>query len=126
VVIRTEINGAKEVITDKLLVCIIIKNLIANSLTFRNPAKDGLILIRLSVFDSYFEIEITDDGEGISDSIKDKISNMFYRGSELSTGSGLGLYIVRKIVDRLKGHIQFTSGHGLTHFKVVLPQAYLG
>jgi signal transduction histidine kinase len=125
VVIRAEAKGLSEVITDKLFVCIIVKNLIANSLTFRDPTKEGQILIHASVFDSYFEIEIEDDGEGISDSIKDKIFNMFYRGSEFSTGSGLGLYIVRKIVDQLKGHIQFTSGNGITRFKVVLPNASL-
>lgn len=125
VVIRTEAKGLSDVITDKLLVCIILKNLMANSLTFRDSTKEGLIHIRSTVCDSYFEVEIIDDGEGVSDSIKDKIFNMFYRGSERSTGSGLGLYIVKKIVDQLKGHIQFTSGNGLTRFKVVLPHATL-
>ena len=123
VVIRTETKGLGNVITDKLLVCIVIKNLVANSLTFRDPEKDGEIFIRSISFDSYFEIEIIDDGEGISNSIKDKIFNMFYRGSELSTGSGLGLYVVKKIVEQLKGQIQFTTDNGLTRFKVVLPQA---
>jgi len=126
VVIRSETKGQQEVTTDKLLVGIIIKNLVANSLTFRDPSKDGMIFIRSTGFNSYFEIEIADDGEGISASIWDKIFDMFYRGSERSTGSGLGLYIVRKIVDQLKGHIQFTSGDGLTRFKVVLPQATVG
>jgi len=125
VAIRTEFNGPGEVTTDNLLTCIIVKNLLANALTFRDPAKDGLIFIRSTVFDSYFEIEVIDNGEGISDDIKDKIFDMFYRGSELSTGSGLGLYIVRKIIDQLKGHIQFATGNGLTRFKVVLPHSTL-
>lgn len=121
VVIRTETTGISHVTTDKLLVCIIIKNLLANALTFRHSAPEGLILIQSTIRDSYFEIEITDDGEGISEAIADKIFNMFYRGSELSTGPGLGLYIVKKIVDQLNGHIQFTTTNGLTRFKVVLP-----
>jgi signal transduction histidine kinase len=125
VVIRSETKGQHDVNTDKLLVCIIIKNLVANSITFRDPSKDGMIFIRSTGFDSYFKIEITDDGEGISASIKDRVFDMFYRGSERSTGSGLGLYIVRKIVDQLKGHIQFSSGDGLTRFKVVLPQSMM-
>ena len=125
VVIQIETKGLNDVITDKLLVSIIVKNLVANSLTFRDPDKQGLINIHSTVFDSYFEFEITDDGKGISDTIKDKIFNMFYRGSELSTGSGLGLYIVRKIVDQLNGHVQFTADNGLTRFKIVLPNAAL-
>ena len=123
VVIRTETDGKLGVITDNLLVCIVIKNLVANALTFRDPEKDGWIFIRSVGFDSYFEIEITDNGEGVSDSIKHQIFDMFYRGSERSTGPGLGLYIVRKIIDQLNGHIQFTSTNGITRFKVVLPQA---
>lgn len=123
VVIKTETSGLSDVVTDKLLMCIIVKNLVTNSFIFRDAAKEGLIHIRSTVFESYFEIEITDDGEGIADSIRDRIFDMFYRGSELSTGSGLGLYIVKKIVDQLNGHIQFTSDQGLTRFKVVLPQA---
>ena len=125
VAIQTETKGFNEVITDKLLISIVVKNLVSNALTFRDPGKDGIIVICSTVFDSYFEIEVTDDGEGISDSIQDKIFNMFYRESELSTGSGLGLYIVRKIVDQLKGHIQFTTVNGLTRFKVTLPNAAL-
>lgn len=121
VVIRTETKGLPEVITDKLLLSIVIKNLIANSLTFRDETKEGLIVINAVAFEAYFEIEVTDDGIGVADAVKDKIFDMFYRGSELSSGSSLGLYIVRKIVDRLKGHIQFISGDGTTRFKVVLP-----
>lgn len=121
VIIRTETKGIPEVITDKLLLSIIIKNLMANALTFREPAKEGMIFIDIVATEDYFEVEVTDDGIGVADSVKDKIFDMFYRGSELSSGSGLGLYIVRKIVDRLKGHIQFISGGGTTRFKVVLP-----
>jgi signal transduction histidine kinase len=123
VVIRIEHNGPGDVFTDALLVCIIIKNLLANALTFRDGGKDGLIVIRSAVFDSYFEIEIIDDGEGISNSVKDRIFDMFYRGSERSTGSGLGLYIVRKIVDQLNGQLQFSTSNALTRFKVTLPHA---
>lgn len=121
VVIRTETKGLREVVTDNLLVCIIVKNIMANALTFRDPAKEGLILIHATVTDTHFEIDIADDGVGISDAIKDKIFNMFYRGSELSIGSGLGLYIVRKIIDQLKGQLHLTTDNGFTRFKVVLP-----
>ena len=123
VVIRTEAAGDMMVFTDRLLVSILLKSLLANALTFRPSGQDGFILIKTKVYDSSFELEIIDNGEGISDSIKDQIFNMFYRGSERSTGSGLGLYIVRKICDQLKGQIQLVNANGLTTFKVAMPNS---
>ncbi len=123
VVIRTDIFGGHEVVTDRLLISILIKALLANALIFRDPAKGGMVSINANLSDSFFEIEVCDDGEGISDAIRDHVFTIFYRGSERSLGSGLGLYIVKKIVDQLKGHIQFTCSQGLTRFNVVLPNA---
>ncbi len=121
VVIRSESVGNKMIFTDRLLISILIKVLLANALNFRAPSTDGFVLIKTKVEDSFFEIEIIDDGEGISDLIKDQIFNMFYRGSERSTGNGLGLYIARKISEQLKGIIHFTSTNGITTFKLVAP-----
>ncbi len=104
-----------------MLVSIALKALLSNALTFRNPSEDGFIQIKATASDSSFEVEITDNGEGISDLIKDQIFNIFYRGSERSIGSGLGLYVARKISDQLKGHIQFNSVSQSTTFKLVLP-----
>lgn len=121
VIIRMECLGVEEVYTDRLLVCIVIKNLLANAITFRNTAKEGTIVIRSVASKANFEIEVIDDGEGISDEIKDKIFNMFFRGSELSSGSGLGLYIVKKILNKLGGEVRFVSNAGITRFSITLP-----
>ncbi len=126
VVIRTETVGNKMVCTDRLLVSIILKNLLANALTFRGPSEDGFIQIETNATDSSIEVKITDNGEGISDLVKDKIFNMFYRGSERSTGSGLGLYIARKIAEQLKGTIELYSTSELTIFKLVLSNINVG
>ena len=121
VVIRTEAAGNDTIYTDRLLVSIILKSLLANALTFRTPSEDGYIFIKTKVHDSLFEVEVIDNGEGISDSIKDKIFDIFYRGSERSTGNGLGLYSARKITEQLGGNIQFNSSNGLTTFKLSMP-----
>ncbi|MFM9837511.1 MAG: sensor histidine kinase [Cyclobacteriaceae bacterium] len=123
VVIRTESVGNKMIFTDRLLISIVIKALLANALNFRAPSQDGFVLIKTKVEDSFFEIEIVDDGEGISDLIKGQIFNMFYRGSERSTGSGLGLYVARKISEQLKGVINFNSTNGIATFKLVVPSS---
>jgi signal transduction histidine kinase len=113
--------GKEEVHSDRLLMGIVIKNLLANSLIFRQPGIQGFIKIKTTVSDQLLEIEIEDDGEGIEDAIKDRVFEMFYRGSERSTGSGLGLYIARKIIDQLEGTIDFVNKAGSTTFKVKIP-----
>lgn len=121
VVIRTETSGVPEVVTDFLLFSIVIKSLLSNAITFKLPDEDGLVIIRSSATESSISVEIVDNGEGIADSIKDKIFDMFYRGSTQSEGSGLGLYIVKKIVSQLNGRLVFTSKNGVTTFEVSIP-----
>jgi signal transduction histidine kinase len=67
-------------------------------------------------------IEIADNGLGIAAEHHEKIFEMFYRASEQSQGSGLGLYIVRETLTRLSGTIQLKSalGQGST-FTLWLP-----
>jgi signal transduction histidine kinase len=59
---------------------------------------------------------------GIAPEHHEKIFEMFYRASEQSNGSGLGLYIVRETVTKLKGNIQVSSTPGLgSVFAITLP-----
>lgn len=65
---------------------------------------------------------VTDNGIGIEKSHEHRIFEMFYRGSSLSSGSGLGLYIVKQIADLLNAKIFVkTIPDGKTEFKVVFP-----
>ena len=67
-------------------------------------------------------IEITDNGTGIDAEYHDKIFDMFFRGTELSKGTGLGLYIVKKAVEKLQGKIEIQSEKRKgTTFTVYLP-----
>ena len=65
---------------------------------------------------------MADNGKGISKEYLDKIFEMFFRASEDSYGSGLGLYITRQVVEKLHGKISVESvfNEGTT-FHVVLP-----
>ena len=61
-----------------------------------------------------------DDGPGVSTELSDKIFNPFF--TTKTTGSGLGLPIVRKIVDAHDGRIDLSSTPGQgTRFRVTLP-----
>ena len=55
------------------------------------------------------KIGITDNGIGIQEPLKDKVFDMFFRGTESSTGSGLGLYIVKTSVEKMGGKIALSS-----------------
>ena len=65
-------------------------------------------------------VEVTDDGPGVPQEVSDRIFDPFF--TTKPQGSGLGLPIVRKIVDAHDGRIDLTSapGHG-TRFRVTLP-----
>ncbi|HNT48954.1 MAG TPA: HAMP domain-containing sensor histidine kinase, partial [Cyclobacteriaceae bacterium] len=67
-------------------------------------------------------LTIKDNGTGISPEHHTRIFDMFYRASESSEGSGLGLYIVKETLDKLKGNIsvQSSAGNG-AEFTVTLP-----
>lgn len=71
---------------------------------------------------SFIQVQITDTGEGIPVSIRDKIFNPFFTTKE--EGSGLGLAIVHKIIENHKGFIEVESEVGKrTTFKIFLPLA---
>ena len=67
-------------------------------------------------------LEVEDNGLGISEEHQSKIFEIFYRATQSSNGSGLGLYILKRSVDILKGSIELRSNKesGST-FTVKLP-----
>ena len=72
--------------------------------------------------DSTLILTVIDSGQGIRNEIKDKVFNMFYRGTEKAEGSGLGLYIAREMVQKMNGTITFSSQEGKgTTFTVSVP-----
>ena len=71
-------------------------------------------------------LEVADLGDGIPDKERKLIFDKFYRiGSEAtrkSSGTGLGLYIVKKILDRHQGHIQVLANEPRgTRFLLAFP-----
>jgi signal transduction histidine kinase len=95
------------------LLKIIIENLMENSIFFSR--RDGqLPYISLVAFDDGDKVILTfeDNGEGISEDFHDRIFEMYFRGSEHSKGNGLGLYIVKKAIEKLGGKISLVSSLG--------------
>jgi signal transduction histidine kinase len=101
----------------------ILRNLISNAIKYRNFTRpDSEIAIHINVKAESATISFKDNGIGISQENVEKIFNMFYRASEQSDGSGLGLYIVKNAIDKLNGKIEVTSQEfEFTHFNIYLP-----
>ena len=114
-----------EITADEDLLSQVWTNLIHNSIKF--TPQDGRINITLQQDGSSIQFEIKDTGIGISDEDQVHIFERFYKADRSrtrlgSTGSGLGLGIVRKIVELHNGAIAVESASGVgTSFKVSLP-----
>ena len=69
-------------------------------------------------------VEITDSGGGIPDEIKPRIFEPFFTTKPAGEGSGLGLDICKKIIEKHQGKIEVESQPGRTTFRVWLPQQH--
>jgi len=102
---------------------VILNNLIGNAIKYHDPNKlSQYIKIDLMTDDNNINLSIEDNGIGIEDEHFTKIFTMFYRATERSKGSGLGLYIVNETVQKLGGLISFNSTFGAgTRFLLMIP-----
>lgn len=101
----------------------ILRNLISNAIKYRKMDHAASeIGIRVNVDHLRAEINFADNGIGIDETNLSRIFEMFYRATEQSDGSGIGLYIVRNAVEKLGGQISVASrvDQG-TRFTIILP-----
>ena len=117
-------NGSQiEVDTDLLRNRIIFGNIISNAFKYRNlEINDSYLKITINTFDSRYEVIFEDNGIGISNEYIEHVFEMFFRATEKSDGSGLGMYIVKQCVDKLHGDIVVESELGKgTKIKLDIP-----
>jgi predicted ATPase/signal transduction histidine kinase/tRNA A-37 threonylcarbamoyl transferase component Bud32 len=94
-------------------------NLIHNAL--QAMENHGTLSIDVKHLDQNILVRITDTGKGIPESIQSRIFEPFFTTKSLGEGSGLGLHIVRKIIEKHAGAITVESQPGQTTFSVLLP-----
>lgn len=123
IIINTIINDVP-FWSDESRLSILFSNLISNAIKYQSleESNQSELNITVNVTKKSATLIFADNGIGISKENKTKIFNMFFRASDQSEGSGLGLFIVKEIIQKLNGTIRFTSEPGKgTSFQVVLP-----
>jgi PAS domain S-box-containing protein len=116
-------EGGEIFYSDELKVSIVLKNFLSNAIKYSNPhVAESFVDFSIRTTPSEATIVIHDNGIGIDPQYVDRIFDMFFRGTEKSDGSGLGLYIVKQTIEKLGGSIAVESyaGQG-TMFRIVLP-----
>ncbi len=109
--------------TERVRVRQILENLISNGIKYCDPKKENRrVWIRARQTQDKVEIEVSDNGVGIPEEHQNRVFGMFERLSSQVQGSGLGLYLVKRHVERLSGRIWFRTSDQGTSFFVELPR----
>ncbi len=109
--------------SDGRRVQMILTNIISNAVQYYNPEeKKPWIEVKIYVSKEKATIRIEDNGVGINENYLESIFDMFFRASEDSKGSGLGLYIVQETTKILEGTVKVSSKMQFgTCFTIELP-----
>jgi NtrC-family two-component system sensor histidine kinase KinB len=121
--VRIEVSAFADlsfIMADRRAVRSILDNLLGNALRYTPP--DGEILLAAEELKNFVQFTVRDSGRGIE---AERLSNIFDRFNPFSeSGTGMGLALVRRLVESLGGQIAVESriGHGTT-FRFTLPVA---
>ena len=117
-------NGPSEVHLDEVRVGVVLKNILSNALKYSKSGQDdAAVQVKVDNRPGHCTITVSDNGEGIPEDLQPRVFDMFFRATNSSSGTGLGLYICKEVVDKLGGTISLTStpNEG-TEVRVELPQ----
>jgi len=112
VTVTTDLNCP--LFSDERRIRSVIHNIVSNSIKYADPAKNERHLnITAKTSASHCMLTFSDNGIGIPQENQERVFDMFYRGTSMRTGSGLGLYIVKEMLYKLGGSLQLTSQEGM-------------
>lgn len=119
-------SGSMSIKTDSLILKEIITNLVSNAIKY--TPDEGSVTINVRPRSHDIQVSVVDTGWGIPKYAQDQIFSKFFRAHNIvkreTTGTGLGLYLVKGLLDRLGGKIWFVSEEGSgTTFSFSLPRA---
>ena len=94
----------------------VVYNLLSNAIKYRDPHRKPVIRVRCEAVEEYQVLTVVDNGLGIDLSQRNRLFSMFQRLHDHVEGTGIGLYIVKKLVEDAGGKIEVESevGQGTT------------
>ena len=114
--IETDMEEDVFVSQDAELLSLVWNNLFSNAIKFSE--EKGVVRIRLKKENDVITVEVSDNGCGISPEVGSHIFEKFYQGdtSHATQGNGLGLALVKRVIDIVGGdiHVQSVLGEGTT------------
>ncbi len=123
---RVSIRENSKVYSDLFRLQLILNNLISNAVKYCNPHHPNPF-IEITVVSTFknFRIKVKDNGIGIADEYKEKVFDMFQRATIQAEGSGIGLFIVKKALIKMKGLVKTKSKYGEgTQFTITIPNHF--
>ena len=109
-----QIDDLPDCMGDEILVSQVFSNLIENAYKYLDPVRPGVIRVSGKVKDGKSVYAVEDNGVGIRQDHQGKIFEMFHRlNPKDGSGEGLGLTIVRRIVERHQGEVWVESEFGI-------------
>lgn len=118
-----KINLSTELIPmNKVQIYQVLTNLINNSIDAISDIQDQWVTVSLSDQDVYFKIDVTDSGSGIPESEVPKLFNKLYSKKKKEIGTGLGLPIVKDLLEKSNASIHYNPHSKNTQFVIVLPK----
>ena len=101
----------------------IVHNIMSNSVKYSDNQKEASWLkVEIENTESGCMLSFTDNGKGIPTEYQSRVFDMFYRATSERSGSGLGLYIVKEMTERIGGTVRLESELGVgTALRLKLP-----
>ena len=123
VIVKQELFLPNIIFGDKIFLKIILQNLIENSIGFKAEHQAWIkITVSYSDDNKYLKIAVSDNGIGVPEEYYNKIFERYFRVSEKSKGTGLGLFIVKKLAEKLDAKVTVRSMPYVdTTFTVTIP-----
>lgn len=122
-IVSTNIKVNDKITSDQEKLMVIFDNLISNAVKF--TPESGHIQISAVEEKSWIRIEVQDSGPGFSEENQDKVFDTFFRGRAINQGlikgSGLGLTIVKDLIENLGGSIKLNPNKAGAHFSLRIP-----